>query len=337
MKNIEFSDYKVEDLSAAMDVVEPVSGNQVWSIAMVAYFYFEAGHEKAQRSVVADIFSKYIELFSDVLKWSSNPKTGRLRKFESDQFNTDFLLDEKSQFGYENIIHGGKKKESASPFYIKTVCLGGLEWRVRKSVSCVAVSVGLAWFIDNKNLYLDFLDHIASSLPLVSGVAGLGESLSPLNPEGWQTIGGLLSKQYLGLIPSLAFSPYSQNQVFHGRVITVSWINWLGEAATENLGGFSSFEKIYQQDLFITTLDGVVTKIQITDMPDLLFRNPHPLYVLISKLVEPIVISDLNCFSRWENIKNAQSWQLRFLNDGQWWDFSHNKIAIYGQTEITSM
>ncbi|MEO7329518.1 MAG: type VI immunity family protein [Minicystis sp.] len=277
------------DLSEILCVRDD-EGRVALRIGLLATMFVAEPWTRAARERVAEAADAYVDEFREHLRWSENPKTGRMlsvRKRKIVPFR-DWLPQhpEGKMWGFG--FTSGEEEDAAGEFQINAY---GADEGIGKDPAYVQIYLPLNWFAEHPGTFRDFVLSFAKRLRPLSGYAGIGilESLNAGDRLPFQRKVRQIAERFPGLeIESKTGSTLHTGEGIKG----VNWLTILGDRWIKEIGGADYLKLRLGDDFPMSTYEGGLMiqagpKPQIGDAE----KNQWPRhYVTLAKVLKPIQI-----------------------------------------------
>jgi hypothetical protein len=263
------------------------------TLGLVATVYFEEPWRKEIREAVTNLAHWYLDQFADKLRWSEQPKTGRMRPMTSRHvlLPRDWLPQhDDSEEVWSFFYHGGEHELDASPFVVTATGTDS----IRRWLGRFHVSFPLHWFKDRSGTFPEYLRSVSDQLKPISGYGGVGilESSSLVERRHHQAVVRTLAERFPGFeVEAEHVSVHHLKEGIKG----VNWLTVLSDRWVEALGGLDALRARLDDSIFpFYPYDGGVV-IQAGPKPVIgdVKANRWPThYVTLAKVLKPIQIKN---------------------------------------------
>ncbi len=305
----DIKNYSLQEIGSKLIVVDEDSGNVAFRTNLGATIYFQDYHLETTRCALAKCVQNFYDLFGGELKWRSNPSTGRLVKFQKAPDPAIFLMAPGCVNGYEQIACDSK---DAAPVYL--IEFAG--WHERYAtgekhpgeLGYLHFTISINWWLENKQIFLSFLEDVCKNLPVQYGYCGLSGDVSIMGEQlQHQQVAYYIAQNYWGI----NFSSTHSVDYFDGHICSVDWINIFSEKTVNLLGGFDLLSrKLEDEGISYKILDREIY-IFSSNEPQIGFRSAPSDYAKLAAILKPARVEKYFLPYAF-NYERATSWLYRF-------------------------
>lgn len=277
-KIVALKDYPLRDLESELTIVDPKINAPAWVPVISLSICFSEAMEIKTREGLIRVYSRFVELFGDQLRWRSNYKTENIVKYPAGGEPADFLLGDIHPFvGYRQISYGGSHKRGSSNCFMSFSGKGG-----KPGNGALCIGVPISFLLDKRDIFFEFVDYIFDSLNVVMGHGGLSGSVAPLQEAIWRGANYAIGQHYYGFVPNALDTGLMCKD---GQINTVDWLLAINSSMKNSIDAqvFAELEKVPSVMIY---QKGEISLIQAGELPDPGFHKPPESYVQVYRLLK---------------------------------------------------